>query len=87
VQPARCEAYPNPFADRLTISYQLERSEPVTCRLYDAAGNRVADLPGGIQSAGTHSLRWDVAHLAPGVYFCEFATSTWVRTYRLAKAN
>jgi len=79
--------FPNPFVGRLTISYQLEREQPVSFNLYDAVGNRVAGVGLGVQAAGTHSLHPNVAGLAPGVYFCELVTPTESRTYRLVKAQ
>lgn len=87
LNPARFSVCPNPVKDEMTISYQLGKHDQVSCCIYDAAGNRIANLADGIQSAGAHSLRWDAGRLVPGIYFCELAAGSWSRTFRLAKVN
>lgn len=62
-------AYPNPFADRTTISFDLPAAAPVSVVVYDVRGAEVARLADGEpHTAGTHTLGWDARGLASGVY-------------------
>jgi hypothetical protein len=61
-------AFPNPFTDRVALSFLLGSDAPVTLDIFDAAGRR-ADrlLDGGMLPAGRHVLHWSPK--AGGVYF------------------
>ena len=84
-----CElrAFPNPHGDHTQVSFSLERAGAVTCRVFDAAGNRVADLANGRMHAGQHSLIWDAGDAGPGTYFAELQTPAGTRCARLVKAR
>jgi mannose/cellobiose epimerase-like protein (N-acyl-D-glucosamine 2-epimerase family) len=60
--------YPNPFNPTTTIQYELPRDHLVTVRVYDLLGREVASLVDGVQTAGTHTVTWNAAGLASGVY-------------------
>ena len=51
--------YPNPFAERTTISYHLDARGPATLEVFDLLGRRVLVLAEGDHSAGSHSIEWD----------------------------
>jgi FlgD Ig-like domain/PKD domain len=58
----------------IAFRLELDRSGPVTVRVYDAAGRRVADLASGSMSAGVHPISWNGegaagGHVPAGVYF------------------
>jgi len=74
--PARLAAScrPNPFNPRTTIRFELPAAGRVELAVYDAAGARVAVLPGGHLEAGVHEVPWhgrdDAGRELPsGVYF------------------
>ena len=59
-QPALdISASPNPFRDRVTISYTLEKKSFVSLYIYDNKGREVNRLFSGSQDAGRHLLEWD----------------------------
>lgn len=62
--------YPNPFNPETEIRYTLPREERIEMTVYDITGAEVAVLADGRRAAGTHSVRWNAADLASGVYFC-----------------
>jgi len=80
-------ALPNPHGSHTRIMFSVERAGPVTCRVFDAAGNLVADLAAGRMGAGQHSLTWDSADAGPGTYFAELQTPASTRCVRLVKAR
>ena len=67
---------PNPFNAATTISFTLAEREPVSLRIYDAAGRLVATLVDAqVTAAGTHTLSWDARNdagvpVSSGAYFC-----------------
>ena len=60
--------YPNPFNPSTTVRYGLSGRSMVTLVVYNAIGQEVARLAGGLQEAGVHELRFDAGSLASGVY-------------------
>ncbi len=62
--------YPNPFNSSTTIEYALRQDADITVRIYDVRGALVTTLAEGHRPAGTHTMRWNAADLASGVYFC-----------------
>jgi hypothetical protein len=61
-------AYPNPFTDRVALSFHLSTDAPVTLDVFDAAGRRTERLlQGALLPAGRHVVHWSPK--AGGVYF------------------
>ena len=73
VAAASVKTYPNPFAEQVTISYDLTKAARVTLDIFDLSGRRVASFDEGKKDAGAYSVRWNgmdqQAQKAPsGVY-------------------
>ena len=60
--------YPNPFSEKTTISYSLDRSAVVSLKLFDLLGREISTLTSGFTDAGNHSLTFDGSSLANGAY-------------------
>ena len=60
-------AYPNPFAARAILRYDLPEAGRVTLALYDVLGREVAVLHDGPLAPGSHRLAFD-GDLPAGVY-------------------
>jgi hypothetical protein len=73
-------AAPNPFNPSTTIAFDLPRAQPVTLRVYDAAGRLVRTLIAGERGTpGRNEVRWDGADeggraVASGVYLYRLET-------------
>ena len=52
-------ACPNPFNPQTRISFNVEQAGPVTLRIYDLAGRKVATLADRVYSAGVHEVDWN----------------------------
>jgi chitinase len=61
--------YPNPFNPSTRVRYSLPRRSVAELVVYNAIGQEVARLAGGVQDAGMHEVRFDAGALASGVYF------------------
>ncbi|MEL6771393.1 MAG: T9SS type A sorting domain-containing protein [Bacteroidota bacterium] len=61
-------AYPNPFAEALTVEVALPEATEVRTTVYDVLGRVVAEMPARLLDAGAHRLPMETNGLAPGVY-------------------
>ncbi len=75
--------YPNPFAATTQIQYSLAAPQPVSLIVYDALGREVRRLVDEAQPAGTYSVRFTGAGLAPGIYFYRIAAGGFRETRRM----
>jgi hypothetical protein len=60
--------YPNPFNPGTTIRFALPTAADIELAIYDMLGRRVALLLDERRDAGWHSVVWDAAGFASGVY-------------------
>ena len=58
-QPSLQQNYPNPFNPSTIISFDLDRGEKVSLKIYDNQGRLVRVLLDNALHAGRHSLYWD----------------------------
>lgn len=79
--------YPNPFNPTTTIQYNLRRSEMVTLKICNIAGQVVRVLVNEHQPAESFSVVWDAQDEAAGIYIVELATESFrqVRKMTLVK--
>ncbi len=61
--------YPNPFNPTTEISFDIPKESRVKLSVYNALGQKVADLLNEKLSAGTHRIRFDGSNLTSGIYF------------------
>ena len=64
--------YPNPFNPTTTIRYDLPEPAKVSLIVYDVLGRKVAELVNEEKAAGYHSITWNAANVASGVYLARF---------------
>ncbi|MBP6671974.1 MAG: T9SS type A sorting domain-containing protein [Bacteroidetes bacterium] len=69
--------YPNPFNPSTEITYQLPASVRVRLTVHDVLGKEVASVVDGFEKAGTHTVRFDAASLAGGLYLYRLQTSSF----------
>jgi hypothetical protein len=67
-------AYPNPFASRTRIRYEVTDTGPVQMAIYDARGRRVATLADGPHQAGIHEVPFAAGRLPSGLYWVHLRT-------------
>lgn len=70
--------YPNPFNPVTIIEYQLPHDTHVRLVVYDMLGRVVKTLADQTMPAGRHSVAFDAAELASGIYIYRMETSEFV---------
>lgn len=60
--------YPNPFNPTTTISFSLPFRSNVVLKIYNIMGEEIANLTNNTFEDGVHSLNWDAANYASGLY-------------------
>ena len=61
--------YPNPFNPATMISYALPYESKITLSIYDLTGKLVSKLLNNTEQPGYHSVNFNAANLASGIYF------------------
>jgi len=61
--------YPNPFNPTTVFSWQLAAGSSVTLELYHPSGQKVQTLLSAFLPSGFHTLEFNAANLASGIYF------------------
>lgn len=63
--------YPNPFRERLTVSFKLNNPAEINLAVYNLEGRMVKTLKSEYFQAGNHEVLWSLAvgEFSPGTYF------------------
>ncbi|QMU27231.1 T9SS type A sorting domain-containing protein [Adhaeribacter radiodurans] len=69
----KLKAYPNPFAEKIVISFTLPESQEVSLKVYDNKGQAIGTLfQGQIKANQLYTREWQPhSTVAPGVYFIQ----------------
>jgi hypothetical protein len=81
--------YPNPFANKTMIAYNIIQKGKVKIEIFDASGRLVKTLVNGEQNIGSYSLQWNGRdehnkRVAQGIYFCKLQTDQVTTIRKLA---
>jgi hypothetical protein len=69
--------FPNPFNPSTTIKFAIPEVSAVRLTIYNALGQRVAELVNNMLEAGSYSFNWDASDVASGLYFYELNTNNY----------
>ncbi len=75
--------YPNPFNPSTTIKFQIPNSNLVTLEIYNLLGQKVATLVNEKLTAGRHTVEWNAAGFASGVYLYRLQAGNYTETKKL----
>ncbi len=78
------KVYPNPFNPQVTLEFSLEIPASVSLSVFNAKGQKVADLLRQKRlAAGNHSVNWTANQYASGLYYFKLTANG---RYRVEKA-
>lgn len=83
-------AFPNPFDDKVTVSFNLGENAPVEYSILDANGKTVATVNAGLRMKGSNKLSIDIPSIAgdklsSGLYFLYIVTGGKGQTLQLLR--
>jgi hypothetical protein len=84
VELALEQNYPNPFNPSTTVRFSLPAASNVKLAVYDLNGRMVDQLANGAMNAGRHTLTWNAAGRASGVYMLKLEADGKVFTRKMA---
>jgi hypothetical protein len=64
------DIYPNPFAERITVSFSLEKEALVDISVFTLTGEKVATMVRERFPAGNQTVQWEAESMPAGSYFC-----------------
>ncbi|MEE9270944.1 MAG: T9SS type A sorting domain-containing protein [Candidatus Krumholzibacteria bacterium] len=76
-------ATPNPFNPVTRLGFSIASAQRVHLAVYDVTGRLVDVIVDGVRQAGEHTVTWDAAGLASGVYFYRLKTREQTLTRRM----
>ncbi len=74
---------PNPFNPETVIPFTIPRETNVTITIYDVSGRTVDVIADRLFSAGSHSIIWNAANHASGLYFCRMRADGFMKTVKM----
>ncbi len=84
------QTYPNPFAQSITVNYQLAAAGQMSLKVYNVAGQLVRTMIEGTALPGYYSQTWNGRdnngrRIASGVYIMRLVSGSQERTRKLVK--
>ncbi len=83
VSYALAQNYPNPFNPSTEISYAIPADAHVTLTVYNLLGQEMVTLVDDTKNAGRHTISWNAADNASGVYFYRLQTDDFSATKKM----
>jgi hypothetical protein len=75
--------YPNPFNPSTKISFDITKGDFVKLAVYNALGQKVADLVNKELSAGSYEVTWNAGTIAAGIYFYRLESGSFNETKKM----
>ncbi len=75
--------YPNPFNPSTTFSFSIPSKEFVTLAIYNALGEKVANVVSKNMQAGNYKFNWNASSLTSGVYFARLTAGVNVQVQKV----
>ena len=75
--------HPNPFNPSTVISFNLSELSHVNITIYNAIGQKVAELINKEMNGGFHNINFDASSLSSGFYFYRLETQNYSKTMKM----
>jgi hypothetical protein len=80
-------AYPNPFNDNTTITFENTNVGMVNLSIYNSVGQEVFTVIDEVLPAGTYNKKINTDRLKPGIYFYNLTTIEGIQSKKMIKVN
>ena len=75
--------YPNLFDPTTTLSFELDKTAPVTLTIYDLPGRKIETLVDGALTSGPHAYTWGAQDVSSGIYLYRLTTPSQTVTRQM----
>ncbi len=75
--------YPNPFNPSTSINFTLAQPGEVSLKVFNLVGQEVASLVEDHMEAGPHTMQFDAAELASGIYYYKLTAGDFEETKKM----
>ncbi len=75
--------YHNPFDHSATISYQIQKAEFVTVKIFDAISNKVVINVKENKPAGVYEVNFDAFQLSSGIYMYRIVAKSYFQSEKM----
>jgi hypothetical protein len=75
--------YPNPFNGATTLRYRLPSEMHLRLIIRDMLGREIAKLVDGVQAQGEHTINYEPAGMASGLYYSQLSTAAGLQVRAL----
>jgi len=76
--------YPNPFNPSTKISFTLPQSTNVKLSVFNALGEKIAELMNEVKSAGTYDVDFNASELSSGIYLYRLEAGEFIQTRKMS---
>jgi hypothetical protein len=74
---------PNPVVKTTEFQYTIPKASKVRLEIYNIAGEKVATLINGYETAGCKTTNWNPGTIKSGIYFYKLITPNYTATKKL----
>jgi hypothetical protein len=79
--------YPNPFSTKTTLAFQLPEKAFVSLKVFNAAGQELAELAGKEYPTGRNIVEFDAGGYSKGIYFYTLTSNGFSATRKMVVGN
>ena len=83
--PIPVAAFPNPFTNEVSISFEITNKAIVSLEIYNLKGQLISVLVNENKPQGKHKVTFNAKHLPGGIYFCVLKTESGIQTLKMIK--
>ena len=76
--------YPNPFNPSTKISFTIPQTANVKLSIYNAIGEKIAELMNEVKSAGTYDVDFNASELSSGIYLYRLEAGEFIQTRKMS---
>ena len=81
------KAYPNPFAENLTFSFNLDEPASINLEMHNIFGQKIKAISSGNYPSGKHEFTINASDLPSGIWICRFSSNSETKTLKLIRTG